>query len=139
LGRSDVGISDGLDTGDMAVKQSGGHSILRAISSVKTSTSAVCRHLPTTLQEDLSSLFSSLRDFRRTLSIDDRNKFDGNFNSFCLTSALISFIFADVWGLSYYLQTDEEIGTASTYYNKITLFYSTVIMRRRRPELVLLG
>jgi hypothetical protein len=79
---------------------------------------AASDRLVTTLQEDLSLLFTDLRKFRRTLSRDERNNFD------------------DVWGLSFMM--DEGISTTRNYYNQIKSFYNTVIMKRRRPELVLL-
>ena len=114
-GRNLVGV-DSLERGEVLLTR--GRSILRKSVSMKNAVIAAPDRLVTSLQEDLSLLFTDLRAFRRTLSRDERNKFD------------------DVWGLSFMM--DEGIGTTRNYYNKIKTFYNTTIMKRKRPELVLL-
>jgi hypothetical protein len=115
-GQSMVSVADNLAPGDVALTR--GRPVLRKSMSMKATTMAAAERLETTLQEDLSQLFTDLRTFRRTLRSDERTKFD------------------DVWGLSFMI--DEGISTTRTYYNKIKMFYNTVIMKRKRPELVLL-
>jgi hypothetical protein len=115
-GRNLVGVGDNLEAGDMVLTR--GVSMLRKSVSMKATAMVAADKLHTTLQEDLSMLFTDLRKFRRTLSQEERNTFD------------------DIWGLSFML--DEGIGTTRNYYNKIKTFYNTVIMKRKRPELVLL-
>jgi hypothetical protein len=113
--RGQVGVSGEDDSLSVLTR---GPSMLRKTVSVRNSDITASIKIVTTLQEDLSQLFTDLRKFRHTLSRDERNKFD------------------DVWGLSFMM--DEGIGTTRNYFNKVKTLYNTLIMKRRRPELVLL-
>jgi hypothetical protein len=79
-----VGISDEFNSGDIIVKDSNRNSISFITSLSKNSESTKENNLPTTLQEDLSSMFADLRAFRQKLSVDDRNVFDSKYFYICI-------------------------------------------------------
>jgi hypothetical protein len=115
ISSNSVGI-DSLEAGEVPLSR--GRSALMSSASMWSTAPSASDKLATSLQEDLSLLFTDLRKFRRTLSREERNTFD------------------DVWGLSFML--DEGVGTTRNYYHKIKTFYNIVILKRKRPELVLL-